>query len=309
MTESQPFPPSAYIVGAPKCGTTALAAYLAEHPAIAFTEPKEPHFFADDLPGLRLTDDETAYRRMLPEKAATVTMEGSVWYLMSRTAVPRILAARPDAKFIVMLRDPIEMAVSLHVTLRLALDENVADFAEAWRLSPERAAGRALPRLCRAPATLVYDEACSTGGQLERFFAATRPEQRLVLFQEELGADTPGVYRRALDFLGLPDDGRTEFERVNEAALPRSKLLHALIQRDWAIKRMIGAPIKRLLGVERFDVQRRLRSMNLAKPERTVLPEALRAEMVERFRPQVAKISALLGRDVAAEFGWRDFAA
>ena len=81
-------PPEGLLIGAPKCGTTALAAYLAEHPRIAFARPKEPHFFADDLPGLRIPPDEAAYRRSFPVTGATtLAMEGSVWYLYSRTAV------------------------------------------------------------------------------------------------------------------------------------------------------------------------------------------------------------------------------
>ena len=46
--------PDFFIVGAPKCGTTAISEYLRTHPRIFMCKPKEPHYFALDIPGYRL---------------------------------------------------------------------------------------------------------------------------------------------------------------------------------------------------------------------------------------------------------------
>ncbi len=56
------FPPAAYLIGAPKCGTTALGHYLSEHPGVSFSNPKEPHFFSHDLRGLCRCADLYGYR-------------------------------------------------------------------------------------------------------------------------------------------------------------------------------------------------------------------------------------------------------
>lgn len=45
--------PNAYIVGAPKAGTTSLSQWLAQHPDVFFSVPKEPFYWASDYPGLR----------------------------------------------------------------------------------------------------------------------------------------------------------------------------------------------------------------------------------------------------------------
>jgi hypothetical protein len=55
--------PDFFLVGAPKCGTTALSEYLRAHPAIGFSSPKEPHFFATDRPFLRQMQSEEEYLR------------------------------------------------------------------------------------------------------------------------------------------------------------------------------------------------------------------------------------------------------
>lgn len=81
--------PELYIIGAPKCGSTALARYLSEHPNISFSKPKEPHLFATDLPKQRLVDTAPEYLELFPPSKAkpTIRAEGSVWYLYSREAV------------------------------------------------------------------------------------------------------------------------------------------------------------------------------------------------------------------------------
>lgn len=56
--------PNFFIVGAPKCGTTALSKYLSEHPNIFISEVKEPHYFAEDLPKYRYVTKESDYLSM-----------------------------------------------------------------------------------------------------------------------------------------------------------------------------------------------------------------------------------------------------
>ncbi len=109
--------PSLFIIGAPKCGTTALCAYLANHPSVCFSEPKEAKFFHDDFSvEHRLATTEEEYLKCFSHQQASdqVLAEGTVWYLFSQVAVRRILAFNPEAKFVVMLRNPVDLSHSLH---------------------------------------------------------------------------------------------------------------------------------------------------------------------------------------------------
>ncbi|MEK7795603.1 MAG: sulfotransferase, partial [Candidatus Hydrogenedentota bacterium] len=56
--------PNFIIVGAPKCGTTALSEYLRAHPNVFVSDPKEPHYFAEDFDLLRITKTEAAYHQL-----------------------------------------------------------------------------------------------------------------------------------------------------------------------------------------------------------------------------------------------------
>src|SRR5690348_5699052 len=133
--------PNLFIVGAPKCGTTALSHYLAGHPQIFMTESvgiKEPYYFNWEIKlshhNWRIRD-ESAYLHLF-DKAdpnARYWGEASPGYLFSREAIPRILEKRRDTCIIVMLRNPIELAHSLHNEHWKSFGE-IQDFETAWRL-------------------------------------------------------------------------------------------------------------------------------------------------------------------------------
>lgn len=295
------FPPRGYIIGAPKCGTTALAQYLAAHPQVAFSKPKEPHFFAADLPGLRRSADPQHYRGFFaPAPQTRLLAEASVWYLYSQSAVPAILQARPDARFIVMLRSPVRMLPSLHRQLVNAFDEDVEDFETAWHLSDERARGGRIPRRCRAPETLVYTRTAAFGAMLQRLWQWVPRAQTLVLFQEEMQADTGTVYRRALEFLGLEDDGRQAFPRINAAKRPRSRLLSYAIARGGPLRELASRPVKKALGLPSLGITRRLKQANAAAARPAPLSPALEQEIIRHY----AADSRLLAELLNGHPGW-----
>lgn len=296
--------PTAYILGAPKCGTTALAQYLSEHPDICVSSPKEPGYFATDLPGLSVVGDDAAYLALFRKAGARTRIDASIWYLYSEAALERILGVSPDARFIVMLRNPLRMVPSLHRQLVNALDEDETDFAAAWAMSAARAAGERVPPGCRAPATLVYTRTAAFAAQLERVYARVPAGRVLVMFQEELQRDAGAVYRRALDFLGLPDDGRRDFAAVNEATWFRFGALQRFIKRDVGLLKRLARPLKAVLGREDLGFRRALDRVNRAAPPRVELSPALQAEIAATYREDIRRLGALLGRDLGAEFGW-----
>jgi hypothetical protein len=248
--------------------------------------------------------DEHAYLGLFRKPEARVRIDGSIWYLFSREAVANILARRPDACFVVMLRNPVAMIRSLHGQLLRSLDEDERDLARAWRSSDARREGRMLPPRCRASRTLVYTETAAFGEQLERLFEMVGREAVLVVFQEELERDPRAVYQRVIAFLGLPDDGRQTFGVVNSAASFRSKTLQMLIKRDVGALQMLGRPIKKALGLESLGFRAALDTINgRASARDDPLPE-LAEEIGEHYRADMRRLSVLLGRDLKAEFGW-----
>ncbi len=102
-----------FVIGAQRSGTTYFYHILNEHPQIAMAQPirPEPKFFLrNDIASLTLQDYEQAYFADVP--AGMLRGEKSTTYIESDTAPRLIREWFPDAKILVMLREPIARAVS-----------------------------------------------------------------------------------------------------------------------------------------------------------------------------------------------------
>src|SRR6476620_1237476 len=118
--------PNLFILGAPKCGTTSMAYYLSQHPEIFVSPYKEPHYFNLDSE-YRFTFSEKQYLENFKNATSfhKYLVDASVWYLYSKVAVDEILKYNPESKFIVMLRNPVDMFYSLHQQLLFSGIENI----------------------------------------------------------------------------------------------------------------------------------------------------------------------------------------
>lgn len=280
--------PNFFIVGAPKCGTTSVAAWLTDHPSIYMSDPKEPDYFNDDIntPGKIGRD---AYLRLfrLASETYKAVGEASTGYLRSRSAVPRILSSYPEAKFIVCIRNPADMALSWHGEALNSGWESEKDFEVAWRLQDQRRAGLAVPTLCPDPGNLIYRDVCSLGYQLERLLGLVPRERVFVLVLDDLKNLADRRYKELLEFLNVPDDGRDVFPVYNAGKR---------IPRLLAVSSRLVEASKAALGLRfGFGLMTSLRSRKFARREHQISTE-MRVELIETFKPEVEKLESLLGR-------------
>jgi len=221
--------PDFFIIGAPKCGTTALYSYLKDHPRIYFSALKEPHFFNDEDEGRHITD-QSAYWKLFADAADhQIAGEASVLYLSSRSAVRKIRESIPDAKLIVMLRHPVDLFFSLHQQNLFRFRETIRDPETAWDLQSQRALGRNIPRGCRERQTLQYRYMVSLGSQIERLYAVFPKHRILMISFNDFQRNTREVYERTLSFLGAVSDGRSSFPRENGSKIHCSFLLARIL--------------------------------------------------------------------------------
>jgi len=293
--------PNFFIIGAPKCGTTSLAVWLSEHPNIYISPIKEPHFYSTDLPKYKAVRDKKEYELLFEEADPPrhyAVGEASVFYLFSWVAVPRIEEEHPGAKYIVMVRNSVDMAYSFHEQLLVSGDEHIRDFARAWELSPERRRGRAVSRWCREPKLLDYQSVCKLGEQLERLFRVVSRERVLVIVLDDVKEDPRREYLKVLDFLELPDDGRTFFPVENPAKELKWSFVQKgvrLVGEGWvALKRLVGIP----RHVGRTGILKAITRLNVRYRSRNPMSEELRRQLRNYFRQDVEKLSGLIGRDL-----------
>jgi hypothetical protein len=290
--------PNLFIVGAPKCGTTALSHYLAGHPQIFMTETggqKETMYFCEDMELSHLNwriRDEEAYLRLFDGADPNVGYwgEASVFYLFSERAVPRILQKSPDPRFIAMLRNPIELAHSLHNEWLKTVGE-IPDFETAWRVQASRLKGHDLPARFSDGAALQYGEIAKTGAQLERMLALVDRRQMHIILYDDFSADTAASYAALLDWLGLEHDGQIEFEKINPSVVYQWRGIEYALRKIRTVRSALRLPG----GLGIHALIDRFNKKDVRKP----LRPAFRQELCDYFRNDVALLSRLLERDLS----------
>jgi len=296
--------PDFFIVGAPKCGTTAMDDYLGAHPDI-FMGRKEMHFFGSDL---RFAQHfyRRAEREYLAEfagwKGQRRIGESSVWYLYSEKAAAEIKAFSPAARIIIMLREPVSMLYSLYRYFRYDGNEPLPTFAEALAAEPERQAGRALGRQTYFAAGLAYHDAAHYARQVRRYFEVFGRDRVQVILFEDLTTDAAAVYRRTLEFLDVDATFQPpRFERVNAAKTIKNRAVQAVLNEPRLRSAVLAVrpclPNVLFRGLDR--IRARMQALNSSEERPQPLEPELKARLRREFAPEVAELSALIGRDLS----------
>lgn len=298
--------PSFFILGAPKCGTTAIAQYLSSHPDIFLSSPKEPHFFdASYHKGIPFYLKKH-YAKWDQEKIAG---EATPSYLSVPFVAERIHKDFPGAKLIVILRNPVERAFSswwmfhvrgmepLDFTDAIAAEERLlnsghpldgADAESVWNthISQIRAGKPIL-----VP-TYLYSGLYAR--HIQRYLRLFSKDDIRIVFSHQLRESPAEIIRDLWMFLGVDTRAHvSEFTPVNESIGAGARPIL------WLIKGLGLMPLRHLLsGSARTWIKARL--SRLGKREK--MDPATRVHLVEFFEPHICELESLLGVDLSA---WR----
>jgi hypothetical protein len=288
--------PNFLIVGAPKCGTTAMWRYLEQHPDVFLSPRKDMHFFGSDLDfRVRTRFSQTEYESFFSDIHVTARGEASVWYLHSKQAAEEIHAYDPNMKIIIMLRDPIQLMYAHYTQMRLnALgDEDIHSFAEALHAEPARKRGKQIPKHNTLASALFYTEIARLSIQITRYLELFPREQILFLFQEDMKSKMPELYRDTLLFLGVDPDFKIPFTKINTHKEIRFEFIRTLIgSTPQSIKSLLPSNGRKRL-------QRWLRKINMKHATRTPLEPKLEKKLRAQFSSEIDALSAILGRDLS----------
>ncbi|HET7380309.1 MAG TPA: sulfotransferase [Gaiellales bacterium] len=208
--------PTFLVLGGQRCGTTFLYECLRSQPGVMGAREKEVHFF-----DLQYHRGFGWYRSHFPTAAAVrarsasgvsvAVGEASPYYLFHPGVPGRVAACLPDARFIVLVRNPADRAYS-HYRHERRLGHEPLEFEQALEAEEHRLAGEE-ERLLRDPRYASFPHRHHSyfargcyAAQLRRWLDVFPRERFLVLASETLFADPGTAVRRALDFLGLSGD-------------------------------------------------------------------------------------------------------
>jgi sulfotransferase family protein len=310
--------PDFFIVGHQKCGTTALYMMLRQHPDIFMSDVKEPWYFGRELrsrfhkPSTRsrpntLADYLGLFACARPDQ---LIGEASPQYIRSEYAAREIAELCPEARIVVLLREPAAFVRSLHMQLLATHIEDQTDFARAIALEPLRREGKRIPSRSTSPQSLLYSDHVRYAAQLGRLHDAFPRDRVLVLAYEDFRRDNLAGLRQVLEFLHADAAGPIQPVETSPLKEVRSLRLHQLRR---AIRNAGLHPAKRGRLVRTLDAVApgRLGSDSIAGAFRRVAyrsqrpaDERLMAELRRRFMPEVLAASEYLDRDLVSLWGY-----
>ena len=208
--------PNFFIIGAQRCGTTSLYSYLQGHPRVSSGLKKEISFFDK-----RYQKGLLWYRSQFPsfffckklagsQKAQIRLGDATPEYLFHPHAAQRIFSNMPDAKIIVMLRNPVDRAYS-HYQHSVRFKFETLPFEKAIDQEEKRLEGEREKMLKNEISNSVTYEKFSYlrrgiyVDQLKVWMNQFPREQFLIIKSEDFYQNTPERFGEVLSFLGLND--------------------------------------------------------------------------------------------------------
>jgi len=288
--------PNLFIIGAMKAGTTSLYEYLKDIPDIYMSPVKEPKYFSEERDsentGVKRIKDETEYLTLF-EKAKDEKFlgEASPDYLFDPDSAKLINQIMPEAKIIIILRDPIERAFS-HYLLDLRSNPTESQVHEKLLHDMNEKIKKKKIRL-RLEASFYHDD-------VKRYLEIFPREQVKILIFEEMMKNPKGTIQEILDFLGL----NYELEELKGEAhnpfvglsVPRGAFSKNFLEKGSKskfVKKIIPSSIRNFL-------QTKVLSKQLSKPK---LKEEDRKLLKNLYAKDVEKLKNLLERTLP----WTNF--
>jgi hypothetical protein len=296
--------PTYVVLGAAKAGTTALHHYLGQHPDVYASPRKETNFFCywqdrsdyyEPFPqsGLeRITTSEQYLSLFAGASGQRALGEASPWYLFHPEAPHRLHSFLPDARLLVILRDPVERAYA-------NFGHNVRDGKEPYPIDDfEGALDDERTRLDAGwhPLVFAYRDMGFYAAQLKRYLAHFPREQVEILLFDDFTRDPQQVVSRAFSFVGVdPDISINTSLRLNVTGLPRRRWIHDMIRANSSLKRLVGAVIP---AAQRRRLKAGLLQSNLAPLP--PLPPTTAARLREVYREDTLQLQELLDRNLTS---------
>jgi hypothetical protein len=297
--------PNFLILGAAKSGTTALYAYLKQHPDIYMSAVKEPRFFAFENETLNfkgpkghgdrfnqetITDLKTYQSLFDDVNGEKAIGEASPAYLSSaEKASERIKYYIPDAKLIAILRQPAERAYSafLH-TVRSGRETNL-NFESVLALEEKRTKDGWGAIWQHKKLGFYYE-------QLLPYYQQFSKEQLKVYLYDDLEDDASTLVKDILAFLEVDEHFIPDVsQRVNVSGIPRSQWVQDFFRSPDNALRDFLKPL--IPGAIRKPLAKKVKSGNLLRPE---IPKDVRNRLTEDYREDIQKLQDLIDRDLTS---------
>jgi hypothetical protein len=287
--------PNLFIVGAPKCATTSVFYSLMQHPEIGMSTEKEPHFFGKDI------TSNSMYIQNLQEylslfsglNGKKIIGEASPWYLYSKVAAQDIKSFSPNAKIIIMLRDPVEAVYSLYRQLCFTGVETEGGFESALLLEDKRKKGECLPKKYIFPEALFYTEVYKYSEQIERYIDTFGKESVHIVLFEDLKEGPIKTYKKIFKFLEVNQDFVITPEYKNKNKIKANSFLTWLIKIKPKFVSIFLSYLK--LKIPKLkEIIKQVKNLNIKEAPVRPLTDKIKLKTYQKFKDDIFKVEQII---------------
>lgn len=282
--------PDFFICGAAKSGTTSLWQYLQQHPSIYLPpeiENKEPGYFSS----LRPLNDIHSYLSLFENAdKSQVTGEASGAYLTSPDSAKWISTAVPDAKIIIMLRNPADRAYSLYKWMTAAGYEFITTFEEALEIESKNRINneRFKSNNPEYYYNYLYFHSGLYSNQVKRYLDYFPRNQLHFIIFEEFLENTPEEVNKVYRFLGVEDRLEPGIKVYNKGVGVRS------VKLQFVLKQYVAKlPILNKIKFSQF-----LMKLNTTN-DRGLPNEELKGKLLEKYTADIYRTEQLVNLDLS----------
>jgi len=284
------------IVGAAKSGTTSLFHYLSEHPEIFMTTPKEVNFFSkDEIKNQNLfydshiteniSDYENLFRNHTNEKAIG---EGSVSYLFYSKTPYKIQELIPNAKILILLREPISRGFSHYLMdYKLGLvNNNYKDIV--YKKSTHK------------NMKLYYQQYVELGlyySQVKRYLDIFGKEQVKIFLQEDLYNNTDYVIKDIFNFLNVDTSFMPNVDKThNVFSSPKNKSIHKIYS-NYYLRNSLSKIIP-------TNIKDNIKKIFFKYDSKPMIDKDVKQYLFTIYYDDIIKLELLINRDLSH---WKNF--
>lgn len=290
--------PNFLIIGVAKAGTSSLYAYLGQHPQIFVSPVRAPNFFGlgeqpsarygGPVPQREIAAPTLAQYTALFAGAQVVQQysavgEGSSFFNFTPRAAARIHHYRPDARLLLLLRQPADRAYSQYLYARRLGWEPAPTFAAALEDEGRRKAEDWFP-------FLRYAESSRYAATVRAFLEQFPPNQIYIARFEDFARNTVTIMRQIYHFLGVEPGF---IPNVSIKRNPASVGLAPWLRSPWNVR------TQRFWQIWPTAVRRPLfRGLDRLAPKPPPLDPALRRQLTHDFSTDILATQALIQQDL-----------
>ena len=294
--------PNFFIIGVPKSGTTALKEFLSQHPQVFLPKEKEPNTFIYQRvdgeftgpPDYNLSTPRKTmqqYISLFEDADGAQAIGESSFYLYSDNALRTLREIAPNAKFIIIFRNPADRAYSNYIHLRRTGEESVKDFQEALTMEEKRRANG-------AGIFWFYKANGLYTANLKEYFNAFPKDHFYIMRYEDWKANNQKYLREIFKFLNVDHDIYIETKNYNESGIAKipklGKFLYSRPQYKMFLEKIYEPILPKAL---RYRIWSKLEELN--RKTAPMMDPQIRIELIDFYREDILELQGLIEMDLS----------